>query len=60
MNPNGKKAYWNYYTLHFLKNAIDLILFYVEKKNNVEKYLTLISDLEDLKEEIGKELDGNT
>ena len=51
------KEMFNYYTLQFLQNAIYILVSYIEKRPNVEKYLNTISDLEDLKEEIGKEMD---
>jgi len=51
-----KKGY-NFYTLQFLNNAIAILISYIEKKSNVEKYLFLIGELYDLQEEIGKEMD---
>ena len=51
------KKGFNFYTLQFLNNAIAILISYIEKKPDVEKYLFLIGELHDLQEEIGKEMD---
>ena len=51
------KKGFNFYTLQFLNNAIAILISYIEKKSDVEKYLFLIGELHDLQQEIGKEMD---
>jgi len=57
MNENFKKSHWHYYTLQFLQNAISILISYIEKRPDVEKYLNTITDLTDLQDEIRKEMD---
>jgi len=60
MNEDLKKSSWHYYTLQFLQNAISILISYIEKRPDVEKYLNTITDLTDLYDEIRKEMDGDS
>ena len=43
--------------LQYLQNAISILISYIEKRPDVEKYLNTITDLTDLQDEIRKEMD---